>query len=646
MKLNNIGEVLKRKFVVEKKKSLNFVKGKFSKKDKAKIVLNDIEINHNHSWYQEIYERNKNNMEDIAILYKGNKITYRKLFDNIESYAKSLKQMGISKDSEIPVCISNCPEVVYLMGAASLIGAKLNLFGSKYPSDYITEIINGCNCNIIFIEDNYYEQIKSSINNSNIKKIILISLADSLKNGVNPYLEFEKNPTIYDRKVDNYKKSNSKIIDQYEFIKFGKDYNDQLNAFTDIDTEFVITYTSGSTNEKRPKAIVHTQRSFITVGRFHNKDTNGGISLKPFTFLAHIPTFSNTNLVSCISDALIQGGKLAMEPYYDKNQFLNTLLMYKPHYVAATKSFWVNAAKNILFNKKYKNAKLSNLFLAFSCGESFELNEEKFVNRAMKRASMGTNITHTPISILKMSEAAGDCEHGSILYTLFREYSNFKIQNLRNNRAEGLKYFDFVDIAVLDENGNVLSPNKLGRLVANSPCTMKCYKNNPEATNSFFIKDSTGKKWADMNVYGYIDNSDRIHMHGRIPKEGEKLPPFLISREILKDTKNILSCEVIRDDEKQAFVAYVEIIPTSKKNVENILFEAYKRCELLVNNSGEKLFFRLVDFQKSFPLTKSGKRDVKKLKMIGLTNSCVTPLENDGNIILENYSEKSKKKIK
>ena len=53
--------------------------------------------------------------------------------------------------------------------------------------------------------------------------------------------------------------------------------------------------------------------------------------------------------------------------------------------------------------------------------------------------------------------------------------------------------FDFVEIAVLDPNGVILGPNQIGRLVANSPCTMKCYKNNVAATDAFFVKDSNGK---------------------------------------------------------------------------------------------------------------------------------------------------------
>lgn len=41
-------------------------------------------------------------------------------------------------------------------------------------------------------------------------------------------------------------------------------------------------------------------------------------------------------------------------------------------------------SKKILCEKEYKDIKLKDLFLAFSCGEPFELNEEKLINKATK----------------------------------------------------------------------------------------------------------------------------------------------------------------------------------------------------------------------------------------------------------------------
>ena len=94
-----------------------------------------------------------------------------------------------------------------------------------------------------------------------------------------------------------------------------------------------------------------------------------------------------------------------------------------------------------------------------------------------------------------------------------------------------------VDVQVLDDDGNYCNPNQIGRIVANSPCTMLYYKNDPEETKKFFIKDSYGKIWGDCSVYGYKDEFSEIHMKGRINSD-DKIQPFQIADVVLKDTKN------------------------------------------------------------------------------------------------------------
>ena len=604
------------------------------------VIEQELLSQHNHSWYTELYNRNKENLDDIALVYRGTKIKYGELFDNINKYAKTLKKIGVGLDSEIPVCVSNSPEIVYIMGAASMIGAKLNIFGAHFPKEYITQIINECNTDILFIEDNNYQIIKDAVDNSKTKKIIMNSLSDSLKDGINPYESLELNPRLFDSKVDLLKSQDARIISQKDFITYGEDYCGEVYESIDMNQDFVITYTRGSTNEDRPKAIVHSSKNFIYVARYHDKDYNG-INTKAFTSLAHIPTYSNTNLVSCISDSLMQGAKLALEPIYNKDNFINSILIYKPHYVAATKSFWIDTSKKILYDERYKDVKFDNLLLGFSCGEPFEINEEKFINKALKKAKAGTAVTHTSFSIIKMSEAGGDCEHGSIFYTLFRSLQNKLPKNVKRKDSAGLTYFPFVDVAVLDENGNQLGPNKLGRIVANSPCTMKRYKNNDEATRKFFVKDTTGKEWADMNLYGYIDETKKVHIYGRIV-ENALIHPSIIRKRILKDTKNILSCEVTVDNATGAYIAHIEMYPNARKGKLPTIYSANERCVSLLQSLGIKIYYKIVENQESYPLTKSGKRDVKKLTEEGLTKDCFIPVQENGEYKAEYYSPVTK----
>ena len=124
-------------------------------------------------------------------------------------------------------------------------------------------------------------------------------------------------------------------------------------------------------------------------------------------------------------------------------------------------------------------------------------------------------------------------------------------------------------------------------------------------------------------------------MRERIPTIKQELPTFLISDEILKDTKNILSCEVIKD-KSGYYIAHVEFQPESKKNNAIILNGAMKRLE---NKFGEdfasNVVFRIHSFNESFELTGCGKRNNNALFAEGLSEKCVIPKTSfDGEYVL------------
>ena len=209
-------KLLTKKGVILKK---NFQERKINKKNKfIQDVLNDLENNHNHSWYDEIYSRNKNNLNDIALFYRGNEITYEEMFANMEKYAKSLKQMGLKANEEIPICISNTPEFVYLLGAISMLGLKANIFASDLDPDYTVDIINSCDSDIIFIEDRYYEDLKELLPRTKVKKVIMPSITSSLSKNSSKYADLDKKHGLFINNVPKYKKGNENILSIDEFV--------------------------------------------------------------------------------------------------------------------------------------------------------------------------------------------------------------------------------------------------------------------------------------------------------------------------------------------------------------------------------------------------------------------------------------------
>ena len=579
-------------------------------KERTKEIIIKFENEHNHSWYEELYLRNRKTLNDTALFYRGNCISYQIMFDKMQLLAGAMQSAGIKKGTEIPVCLSNSPELVYVMGAASMLGAKINVFSAFFPLDYIKEIIDSCDSSIGFFEDNHFERIHVAVEATSLKRYVLSSLSDSLAKGFSP-------ETVEGNDFVRFTSSVSELIAKskpacwfYDFLSTGKNYNLLLNDKVTLEDEFTVTYTSGSTNALRPKAIVQCVRSFCVIGRFHDSDIMHGMSFKKIRGIAIIPPHSNTDLISSISDTLMQGAVLTMEPVYHENFFLSSLLINQPSFVSATRSFWITAAKQLRDNPQYKNVKLPFLLFAFAVGEELSINEERFLNRTMRKANAGRDIIPLPFSFFCFSTAGGDCEHGSILYRLFRSVMNASLSS-NSERRYGMTPFDFVDIAVLGAEGNILGLNQTGRLVANSPCTMKCYKNNPMETDAFFVHDNEGHTWGDMSVYGYMDKHGKVYMRNRILDNTQGIPPFKIADELLRD-KDVLSCEVVKI--KEQYVAHIELVPGCKKATNDVLKRVGLYCEKAFGKGITKnLFFRMHKGMNSFQLTRSGKRDIKAL---------------------------------
>lgn len=609
---------------------------------KAIAALKELEKNHNHSWYQELKVRSYRNPNATALFYRGTKITFKEMFEKADIIAKSLKEMGIREGDEIPACLSNTPELVYILLAVNKIGAKINLFGAQLDKDYIEEILDGCTDKLFLGTDDVYKEIKDIIEKRNYKNRVLTSLSTSLPkhpeslDGYEPELEEYYH---YDNLALIYKDLDDRLLTFEEMYDIGKNSSTVVVDNNDLDTEFLITYTSGSTKKGRPKQLVHSNRSLITSGRFHDSELSGNPKLEGLRGLAHIHTDSNTDVITCISDNLMQLWSVGLEPEYDKKKAIDYVMLNKPNYLNATTSFLVEMSKQYLIEKKFHQdgvgRKFDFLLAAFAVGEGTSKGEEKFINTFLRksRAGSGVKIAGLSMPFTTLSVGGGDCEHGGIYYSLWRSLYE-KLNYLKLSGKEyGMMPVPYAQVTALKLNScgqyEECDFNEKGILVANSATTMVRYKNNKEATENMIIRDSLGRDWVTLNVYGYIDELGGAHVKGRVNNEimfpnGEVVLPYQIEDEVSKDTKNILSCTVTQamDCGQVIPVLNIELQPFKRQSDTKILSSALSRCaQNLPNNVAERCVFRLMNNRDSFPLIACGKRSSLALEEMGLENT-------------------------
>ena len=494
---------------------------------KAIKALREIKEKDNESIYKFIKKRNINNLDDLAIFYRGTKITFGQFFDKVEQMKKSLSKSGLVAGDEIAVCATNAPEFAYFIMAANDLGLKVNSFGAHYGHDIVKDILNNTTNKLVFISDDNYAQIKDIVEESDKANIVMYSLADSLPKdptkceGYHPELDKYYH---YEDKANEYAKENSKIITFNNYLGYGRDYNGPIVGCGDLETDFLITYTSGSTSV--PKPMIHKNRSLITAGKFHDPDLCGNPKIEGLRGLATIHPDSNTDIITCMTDNWIQGWSVAMEPEYGADKALDILMMNEPNYANMTTSHFVAAAKDYLINKRFEGKKLPFLLAAFAVGEGMSHGEEKLINRMLRKGRAGSGVSllngvnWVKFPFVVISAGGGDCEHGGIYYTLWKTLTQVKNSYKLGKEDAGLIPVPFAVVTALKQvNGQWVECDydEPGIIVANSYTNLSGYKNNEEATRNLIIEDNLGRRWVTCNVYGKVDKLGGVHVKGRVP---------------------------------------------------------------------------------------------------------------------------------
>jgi long-chain acyl-CoA synthetase len=116
--------------------------------------------------------------DNDAIIFLGDRFSYKKLSELVDRCACGFHNMGIKKDDRIVLYLSNCVQFVVAFLAAQKIGAVVVLVSPIYTSHEIEYMIKDSGAETIICHDTNFGYVKEIMGQAGLKRIIVTNLLD------------------------------------------------------------------------------------------------------------------------------------------------------------------------------------------------------------------------------------------------------------------------------------------------------------------------------------------------------------------------------------------------------------------------------------------------------------------------------------
>ena len=539
--------------------------------------------------YQNIYERNKDFPDDVAILYYGNRIRYKTLFSKVEICAKALRQIGIHSGDCVTLCTAGVPEAIYLVLACSRIGAIANFLNPLFTKEQMIERINETEAKWIFVLDAMYSYIATALPETCIENVVILPATNSIPPVLSKimYLKSEA------RKIVKHGNGKQCFFRWKDFCAFSRSFTGSPDVLYQPDTPTVMVYSSGSTGAS--KGILLTNEGILATNYCRNIPPNP--VQRRDTFLQMIPIWFSTGIVISIMVPLINGVTVIPEPHFSKESFVKDLKKHRPNMTLTATSLWLYAAKDTSFPE----GSLSRLICPITGGEKIMPQDESKINSFLNAYGCSQRIF----------KGYGMCELGGTVTS-----TSNNTGYVTKPMGVGYPLHGVIVSAFDPTTGKELSYGQHGEIRVLSPAWMKGYYKNPEATAEFFKTDKHGNIWGCTGDIGYVDEDGEIFILGRAKdhfhrENGEIVYLFDIEGEILKD-EAVDQCKVVYFKTSSSTVTVAHIVfrkdvPDTKAALERI----HRR---LIRTLPDYMIPQYYKARAAMPVHTNGKLDVYALR--------------------------------
>lgn len=536
--------------------------------------------------FEYLQERCKDYIDDVALSYFGQEISYKDLMKKIDKVARALLVAGIENDEIVSVCLPNTPEAVYLIYAINKIGAVANMLDVRSGEGALETALIDSESRILFCLDSVTNKFVNVLPNTKVEIAVAVSPVESMP-AVARVIAKKSNKELN-------QKIREPFINWKSFVRNGNGYSGRLDkSVWYADKAAYIDYTGGTTGI--PKGVIATNENIIAQSKMQSLfGHNGG---RGNSCLDIAPPWTYYGLCNSLNNCLCEGMRVILIPKFENEEFGSMFVNLKPNYIIAVPA----ALYSIIESSDLKDADLSFIkcFIlgADKLDENLEIKMNEFLENHNCNVVIQKGYGMTEVMAAATCTKKGADSIGSV-----------------GIPCPGVTVSSFNEI---DEKYLECKVGEKGEVCIQSPTIMKGYFGPAEKETSSVVKiHDDGKLWAHTGDIGYVGEDGRVYIEGRIKRmftrNGFKVFPATIEN-CLMQHDNVLQAAVVsvQDDLYGNVTKAFVVMKNDDIKKDSIIQDL---SELTAKNLYDYEIPDIYEFINEIPLTDMGKVDYRKLE--------------------------------
>jgi len=453
----------------------------------------------------------------IALIYLGERFSYRRLRKLIDRFAAALYGLGVRDNDKVMIYLPNCPQFLIGYLGAQQIGAIPVPVSPIYTPHEIQYLINDAGAETVLCQDTNFRYIQEVFPDTCLKRAIVTNYVDllPLHKRVFGFL-FDKVPNGVIEKGEN-------IFSFRRLIRKYPPHPPKHDIHPDEHLSYIL-YTGGTTGF--PKGCIATHTGMVSFVNEIRNVGEGHILDGQEVFIMVNPLFHQLAQGIILGMVLTRGNTAVLMPIPQVDAILNAIERYKGTLFLGAPTLY----RMILENDRLDLFDLSSLKYCWSGGDVLPM---EVFHRWKERF-------HVPIY-----QAYGSTEVG---FTAMSPLDRDPVPGSVGLPFPSRKTM-IVDPATLEP----VAPGEAGELLVTSEFISKAYWNKPDETAAAYV-EIDGATWYRMNDYVRMDSGGQLFYVDR-------------SADVIKHKGYRVSCseiEAILQDHQAVMGACVVGVPDSK----------------------------------------------------------------------------------